>query len=297
MNNTIQIEIDASAGFCYGVKRAIARAEEELGQGDLLSLGEIVHNAEEQNRLTSLGLRTISHDELESAKGSRVLLRAHGEPPATYKMAKDLHLNIIDATCPIVIHLQEKVRNAWQEMREGTGQIVIFGKKDHPETIGLAGQTEGHAIIIQSEENLFGIDFTKPVYLFSQTTMNPAAYRSLADAIKKRFQETGMTDEKMFRFTDSICRHVSRREDLLRQFARRFDLLLFVSGKNSSNGRLLFSYCTQENKNCYLISNPAEIDTSWLEKVNSIGISGATSTPSWLMEDVKKTLEKYFSGQ
>ncbi|MFN8206999.1 MAG: 4-hydroxy-3-methylbut-2-enyl diphosphate reductase [Bacteroidales bacterium] len=284
----VRIEIDPSAGFCYGVKKAIARAEEELGQDKLFSLGEIVHNAEEQARLEKTGLSTIDHSSLASMKGKKVLIRAHGEPPSTYETAKNHGVKLVDASCPIVLGIQKKVRQAYAETQMNGGTVLIFGKADHPETVGLAGQTGGNAVIVKNADELHSVNVSKPVYLFAQTTMNPAEYKLLSENIADKMREKGLDPAVNLKTADSICRHVSNREQLLREFARKNELVLFVSGRNSSNGKLLFSYVLQENPNSRHISNPGELDPSWLKGIASIGITGATSTPSWLMEEVKK---------
>jgi 4-hydroxy-3-methylbut-2-enyl diphosphate reductase len=291
-SENIIIDIDPSAGFCFGVKKAIEKAGQELALDELSSLGEIVHNAEEQSRLEKTGLRTIAHSDLPGMRGKKVLIRAHGEPPSTFEKAKIHQVELVDATCPIVLGIQKKVRTAWQESKKTGGTILIFGKPEHPETIGLVGQTNGEALVVKNEEELNDLPFTKPVYLFAQTTMNPAEYRKIQTILAEKINVQNLDPDKYLKTTDSICRHVSNRENLLREFARNHQLILFVSGKNSSNGKLLFSYALAENPNSHLISNPAEIDTSWFKNISSVGITGATSTPVWLMEEVQQVCKQ-----
>jgi 4-hydroxy-3-methylbut-2-en-1-yl diphosphate reductase len=292
----VRIEIDPSAGFCYGVKKAIAKAEGQLALDELSSLGEIVHNAEEQSRLEAMGLRTIAHSDLPAMKGKKVLIRAHGEPPSTFEKAKAHQVELVDASCPIVLGIQKKVKLAYEDALKTKGKVVIFGKPEHPETIGLVGHTESTAIVIRNREELDQFDFNHPIYLFAQTTMNPGEYLEIERILSDRFRQNDLDPAAFLKSTDSICRHVSNREQLLREFARNHQLVLFVSGKNSSNGKLLFSYALAENANTQFISNASEIDPAWLSEISSVGVTGATSTPAWLMEEVRKACEQLTTG-
>jgi 4-hydroxy-3-methylbut-2-enyl diphosphate reductase len=275
------IEIDNQSGFCFGVKKAVEKAEQLLSEdNNLLCLGEIVHNHEEVERLSSLGMKTIVHENISLMKGKTILLRTHGEPPSTYEKLKDNHNKIVDATCPVVLKLQERVKRSFEKQLEIGGQLVIFGKKGHPEVIGLMGQTEGKAILIHSKEELDSIDFSKPIALYSQTTMSVDALKEVVEEITKRAFDS-------VEIHDTICRQVSNRVPRMKEFSAKFDVILFVSGKNSSNGKALFHVCQKINPTSYFISSPEEVQLEWLEKATSIGICGATSTPQWLMEKVK----------
>lgn len=275
------IEIDNQSGFCFGVKKAVEKAEQLLSaNNNLICLGEIVHNHEEVDRLSSLGMDTIGHENISLMKGKTILLRTHGEPPSTYEKLKDNHNKIVDATCPVVLKLQERVKRSFEKQLEIGGQLVIFGKKGHPEVIGLMGQTEGKAILIHSIEELDAIDFSKPIELYSQTTMSVDALKEVSEEITKR--ALGSVE-----IHDTICRQVSNRIPRMKEFSAKFDVILFVSGKNSSNGKALFNVCQKINPTSYFISSPEEVQVEWFDNAQSIGISGATSTPQWLMEKVK----------
>jgi 4-hydroxy-3-methylbut-2-enyl diphosphate reductase len=275
------IEIDNQSGFCFGVKKAVEKAEQLLSaDNNLICLGEIVHNHEEVDRLSSLGMDTIGHENISLMKGKTILLRTHGEPPSTYEKLKDNHNKIVDATCPVVLKLQERVKRSFEKQLEIGGQLVIFGKKGHPEVIGLMGQTGGKAILIHSTEELDAIDFSKPIELYSQTTMSVDALKEVSEEITKR--ALGSVE-----IHDTICRQVSNRVPRMKEFSAKFDVILFVSGKNSSNGKALFHVCQKINPTSYFISSPEEVAIEWFDNAQSIGISGATSTSQWLMEKVK----------
>lgn len=285
MKRNISIEIDNDSGFCFGVVTAIRKAEEELEKsGRLYCLGDIVHNSDEVDRLRNKGLITITHEELSSLHNVKVLLRAHGEPPATYKLAQKNNIEIIDATCPVVLQLQKRIKTTY-DTESPRPQIVIYGKTGHAEVNGLVGQTAGEAIVVEDVDDLKRIDFNKDIALYSQTTKSP-------DGLNRIIQEITLlkSPETTFRYFDTICRQVSNRVERLRNFASSHQLILFVSGKKSSNGKILFGKCKEVNPNTYLISNEREIDPSWLSEIESIGICGATSTPRWLMERVKDRL-------
>ena len=280
------IEIDEDSGFCFGVVNAIKKAEEELDEkGGLYCLGDIVHNSDEVERLAKKGLKIIDHDDLSKLTNTKVLLRAHGEPPATYKVAAANNVEILDATCPVVLALQKRILKAWTENPKA--QIVIYGKKGHAEVNGLVGQTQGEAIVIEHEDEIENIDYSKPIYLFSQTTKSIEGFKKLVDEIKSRMDE-GVD----FVYYDTICRQVANRMDNIRKFAREHDLVFFVSGKKSSNGKVLFEECKKQNANTYFVSSAEEVDINVLSgKPKSIGICGATSTPKWQMQEVKDKLK------
>lgn len=282
------IEIDQDSGFCFGVVNAISHAEKELAvDSELYCLGDIVHNNQEVNRLTEKGLRTINHKQVTEMYRKKVLLRAHGEPPSTYETARRNDIQIIDATCPVVLQLQKKIRKCYYNSEKDHSQIVIFGKTGHAEVNGLVGQTEGNAIVIEKKEDLRQLDFNKDIYLFSQTTMSVDDFKEMVKEIKSNIRQ-GIH----FKYFDTICRQVANRIPNIQKFASRHDLILFVAGEKSSNGQVLFEKCKQANPNSYLISDPSHIDIRWLESVKSVGICGATSTPKWLMEKVAGTINK-----
>lgn len=282
----MQIEIDDNSGFCFGVTTAIKKAEEKLSDGGTLyCLGDIVHNGIEVKRLTSKGLKTIGHGEMADLRNAKVLLRAHGEPPQTYELADNNNIEIIDATCPVVLALQRRIKS--QFIQHPNAQIVIFGKKGHAEVLGLVGQTKQKAIVIESIDDVNKLDFTRDIYLYSQTTMSLDEFHRIIDYCQKH-----ISPEATFRSFDTICRQVANRIERVKAFASRHDLILFVCGHKSSNGKVLFNQCLSVNKNSYLIESPAEIDPDWLSGVETVGICGATSTPKWLMEECKKAIEK-----
>lgn len=278
----IRVEIDNGSGFCFGVVTAIEGAERELKKGEpLYCLGDIVHNSLEVERLGSMGLQCIEHKEFYALRGAKVLLRAHGEPPETYQKAIDNQITIIDATCPVVLRLQKKIKKCYQETRVSNTQIVIYGKKGHAEVNGLVGQTEGNAIVIEKEEDLEILDFTHSIALFSQTTKSLDGFMHIVNAIQGR-----IIPKVEFTFFDTICRQVSNRLPNIKLFAARHDWIYFVAGQKSSNGKILFEECLKANPNIIFISDAKEITAPLPENVESIGVCGATSTPKWLMEDV-----------
>lgn len=286
------IEIDPNAGFCFGVKNAIQKAEKSLSETDKLDcLGEIVHNEEEIERLNSLGLNTIEHDAYNKLKNKKILIRAHGEPPATYINARENNIDLIDATCPIVLKLQQKVKKAWAEMKKVEGSIVIAGKKNHPEIISLNGQTDNQAIILENLDDLDKVNIQKPFHIFAQTTLDKDKYEEFISELKSRLKNNNI-DIKILRINNSICGHVSNRIPELKEFCIKYDVILFVSGKNSSNGKALFQQCKNVNNYSFHINSHKELNMDWFEKAKSVGISGATSTPLWLMEKIKQTIRK-----
>ncbi len=278
-----KVEIDSDSGFCFGVVTAIKKAEEELAEtGSLYCLGDIVHNSDEVQRLSGKGLKIITHEELEQLKNVKVLLRAHGEPPSTYQMAKRNNIEIIDATCPVVLRLQQRIKKSFDVDEEQRPQIVIYGKKGHAEVNGLVGQTLGQAIVIENTDELDKVDFSRPIALYSQTTKSLTGFQEIIKEIGCR-----MHPGVKFESFDTICRRVSNRVEKLQRFAENHDLVLFVAGKKSSNGKVLYAHCHEVNPNTRLIANANEIDPEWIGAATSIGICGATSTPRWLMEEVK----------
>ena len=281
------VEIDNDSGFCFGVVNAIHKAEEELAfKGKLYCLGDIVHNSMEVERLSKKGLVTIDHNEFDKLCNKKVLLRAHGEPPQTYQKAKENKIEIIDATCPVVLNLQKNIKKAYLESNPNETQIVIYGKIGHAEVNGLVGQTDGHAIIIENIADLDKIDFNKNIKLFSQTTKSIEEFNRIVSEIKKK-----ITDKNVFEYNDTICRQVANRIPKITAFVSKHELVFFVSGRKSSNGKVLFDECKKVNNNVHLISELEELDFSLLKGVRSVGICGATSTPKWLMEEVKKKIE------
>lgn len=278
----MRVEIDQASGFCNGVVTAIHKAEQQLdSSARLYCLGDIVHNSDEVERLRRRGLITITHDDLSSLKGVKVLLRAHGEPPSTYAVARDNGIEIIDATCPVVLHLQKRIRESYDRRTPGQ-QIVIYGKRGHAEVNGLVGQTDGEAVVVEDVAGLDRLDFSRDIILYSQTTKSVHGFHEMISEIERR-----KAPETRFEYVDTICRQVANRVPQLRAFAAEHQVILFVSGRKSSNGRFLYSECHDVNPLTYLISNPDEIDPAWLVGVESIGICGATSTPRWLMEQVR----------
>lgn len=275
------IEIDHNSGFCFGVVTAIHKAEEELAKsGKLYCLGDIVHNSDEVQRLRDKGLVTITHDDMKRLHNVKVLLRAHGEPPSTYELARRNNIEIIDATCPVVLQLQRRIKQTF-DTQSPRPQIVIYGKIGHAEVNGLVGQTDGEAIVVENHDDLNKIDYSKDIALYSQTTKSLEGFRSIIESISHR-----LAPEASFNSFDTICRQVANRVSGLRDFAASHELVLFVSGKKSSNGKILFAQCHDVNPNTYLVSNASEINPAWIAGVKSVGICGATSTPRWLMEQV-----------
>ena len=278
----IKVEIDEGSGFCFGVVTAIHKAEEELAKGETLyCLGDIVHNSREVERLKAMGLITINRDEFRQLRNAKVLLRAHGEPPETYQIAHKNNIEIIDATCPVVLRLQKRIKQEFRKEDFEAKQIVIYGKNGHAEVLGLVGQTGGQAIVIESAEEAKKLDFTKSIRLFSQTTKSLDEFQEIVEYIKLH-----ISPDATFEYYDTICRQVANRMPNLREFAATHDLIFFVSGEKSSNGKMLFEECLKVNANSHLIDNEKEIDPTLLRNVKSIGVCGATSTPKWLMEKI-----------
>lgn len=278
----IEVEIDKDSGFCFGVVTAIESAERELNETDTLyCLGDIVHNSLEVERLQSRGLRTIGHEEFAALKGKKVLLRAHGEPPSTYDMAKKNSISIIDATCPVVLRLQQKIHKCYEETKVSQSQLVIYGKKGHAEVNGLVGQTDGTAIVIEKVEDLDKLDFNRNIILFSQTTKSLDGFREIVEQIKGR-----ISADVQFDYYDTICRQVANRLPNIKKFASNHDWIYFVAGEKSSNGRMLFEECRKANPNSVFISEASEITELLPSDVHRVGVCGATSTPKWLMEKV-----------
>ncbi len=289
MNPKMKIEIDEGSGFCFGVTSAIEKAEAELsGNEPLYCLGDIVHNSDEVERLQQKGLITISHDDLPKLHNVKVLLRAHGEPPSTYKLAKENNIEIIDATCPVVLRLQQRIKSTFNQ--SNPPQIVIYGKAGHAEVNGLVGQTDGNAIVVDDPSKLNGIDFTRPIALYSQTTKSLDGFRGMCQEIASR----SILPESV-ECHDTICRQVANRAEHIGAFAASHSVVLFVSGKKSSNGKVLFGECLKANQRTHLIANASEIDPQWLSEAESVGICGATSTPRWLMEQVRDAVRQIVS--
>lgn len=284
----IKVEIDEGSGFCFGVVTAIHKAEEELAKGvTLYCLGDIVHNSREVERLKAMGLITINHEQFKQLRNAKVLLRAHGEPPETYITAQKNNIEIIDATCPVVLRLQKKVKQEYLDDEPNEDkQIVIYGQNGHAEVLGLVGQANGKAIIIEKPEEAKLLDFSKNIRLYSQTTKSLDEFWEIVEYIKEH-----ISPKATFEYYDTICRQVANRMPNIRRFAASHDLVFFVSGKKSSNGKMLFEECKKVNSNSHLIDNEAEIDNSLLQGVSSIGICGATSTPKWLMEKISSYIQ------
>ena len=288
----MQVTIDTYSGFCFGVVYAIEMAESILENEDsLYCLGDIVHNNKEVDRLHSLGLRVIDHNDLKSLRDCKVLIRAHGEPPSTYDLALKNNIQLLDASCPVVLKLQHQIKGGYEEIKRNDGQVVIFGKEGHAEVVGLLGQTNNNAIIVGSIADLDKIDFKKSIYIYSQTTKSPRSYREISLEIERRVKMSGNVEIKYI-VNDTLCRQVSGREPQLKQFANINDVIIFVSGKKSSNGRMLYQSCKDENSNSYFISDVNELEVDWFLGVNSVGICGATSTPRWLMERVQEAIKE-----
>lgn len=282
-----KIEIDEGSGFCFGVVTAIKKAEEELSKGETLyCLGDIVHNSREVERLKTMGLITIDHNQFNALHNAKVLLRAHGEPPETYAIARRNHIEIIDATCPVVLRLQKKIKQEYVLESNEDKQIVIYGKNGHAEVLGLVGQTQGKAIVIEKLEEAMQLDFSKSIRLYSQTTKSLEEFQKIVEYIKNH-----ISPNVTFEYYDTICRQVANRIPNIRKFAASHDLIFFVSGKKSSNGKILFNECNTVNPNSYLIDSVEEIDDKLLLKADSIGICGATSTPKWLMEEISEAIK------
>ena len=286
----MKVEIDRNSGFCFGVINAIKAAENELKNSNYLyCLGDIVHNGKEVKRLEEMGLKSISKEEYHSLNNCKVLIRAHGEPPETYEYAKANNIELIDATCPVVLTLQEKVKYSYNSKLNNNGQVVIFGKKGHAEIVGLNGQTNHNAIIVENIDDIDKINMNNPVSLYAQTTKRVEDFQEITGIIKSKIKSGVPLEIK-----DSICRQVSNRVPSLKIFAKKYDLILFVAGKKSSNGQYLYTICKEENKKSHFISKIEEVENSWFKDVKSVGICGATSTPNWLMDEVANWVSKNF---
>lgn len=284
----MRVVIDDNSGFCFGVVRAISEAESALKQrGEVYSLGDIVHNRVEVQRLEEMGLSTVSHDDIASLQGRTLLIRAHGEPPTTYRLAEKYGVTVIDATCPVVARLQRRVRDAYESMSKIDGRVVLLGKRGHAEVVGLTGQVSDDVTVVESEMDLELLDYSHPIYFLSQTTQSIELFNRLAEIIRSR-----MAEGVEFIVDDTICRRVAGREANLAIFAGSVDVVLFVCGRKSSNGRVLSEVCRRANPRCYNIEEASEIDMAWLEGAESVGICGATSTPRWLMEEVASFINK-----
>ena len=294
----MKVTIDEYSGFCFGVTAAIEAAERELKVGPLFCLGDIVHNGQEVERLDRLGLVTIDYDDLRTLRNVRVLLRAHGEPPSTYRIAEQNNIEIIDASCPVVLKLQKRIRETYLKHHGTDAQIVIFGQKGHAEVIGLEGQTNNTAIVVESVADLDMLDYGKSIYLFSQTTKSVEGFQTIVEAIKaKRLlgdEEQGESQETVFEYHDTICRNVANRVKRLQDFARSNDVVIFVGGKKSSNAKVLFQHCLEVNSSTVFVSSVEDLSDEMISSCHSVervGICGATSTPKWLMEQIKLTIE------
>lgn len=283
------VEIDNGSGFCFGVTTAIKKAEEELETSEeLYCLGDIVHNGRECERLRKMGLVTVEHDALDDLSDVKILLRAHGEPPSTYRKAKNRNIKIVDATCPVVLNLQKRIKKDFDDNVSHPHQIVIYGKNGHAEVVGLVGQTDGTAIVVECLEDVKALDFTRSICLYSQTTMSLEGFNKIVDYIKEH-----ISADATFSYYDTICRQVANRISNVRDFAEKHDVVLFVCGKKSSNGKVLYNECLSVNKHTYIIDDPMDIDYTWFDGVSSVGICGATSTPKWLMEDCRDAISNF----
>ena len=281
----MKVEIDEHSGFCFGVVNAIRKAEQELEKGALYCIGDIVHNSLEVERLQAMGLQTIEHEEFSKLKDCRVLFRAHGEPPVSYQTARENGIEIIDASCPVVLNLQERIRKSYKQTKEEGGQIVIYGKRGHAEVVGLVGQTNGEALVVEKEDDVKQIDFRRKVILFSQTTKSLEGFQKIADLLK----EKGGCQVVVH---DTICRKVANRIPQLRDFAGRHDVVIFVSGQKSSNGKQLFAVCREINPRSYFVQSAEDLRLEMIAGAETVGISGATSTPRWIMEDIQHKIEQ-----
>ena len=285
----MNIEIDKDSGFCFGVTTAIKKAEEELSVSEnLYCLGDIVHNGKECDRLRKMGLITVGHEDLSQLTNVKMLLRAHGEPPLTYIQAKQHRINLIDATCPVVLNLQKKIKRDYDADISHSQQIVIYGKNGHAEVVGLVGQTDGNSIVIECIDDAKQIDFSRSIRLYSQTTMPLEGFNEIVDYIKNHIYP-----DVSFCYFDTICRQVANRISNIRDFAKKHDVVLFVCGKKSSNGKILYNECYSVNSRTYMVESSTDIDYNWFNGVSSVGICGATSTPKWLMEECRDAIMEY----
>lgn len=291
----MQITIDEYSGFCFGVTSAIEAAERELQKGLLFCLGDIVHNGQEVERLDKLGLVTIDYDDLRTLRNVRVLLRAHGEPPATYRIAEQNGIEIIDASCPVVLKLQKRIRDTYMQHHGTDAQIVIFGQKGHAEVIGLEGQTNNTAVVIESLNDLDRLDFTKPIYLFSQTTKSVEEFQAIVREIQQYIASSSGNSSPIFEYHDTICRNVANRVKRLQEFARSNDVVVFVGGKKSSNAKVLYNHCLEVNPSTVFVSSADDVTDELIRSchsVDEVGICGATSTPKWLMQQIRSRIEE-----
>ena len=291
----MQITIDEYSGFCFGVTSAIEAAERELQKGLLFCLGDIVHNGQEVERLDKLGLVTIDYDDLRTLRNVRVLLRAHGEPPATYRIAEQNGIEIIDASCPVVLKLQKRIRDTYMQHHGTDAQIVIFGQKGHAEVIGLEGQTNNTAVVIESLNDLDRLDFTKPIYLFSQTTKSVEEFQAIVREIQQHIASSSSNSSPIFEYHDTICRNVANRVKRLQEFARSNDVVVFVGGKKSSNAKVLYNHCLEVNPSTVFVSSADDVTDELIcscHAVDKVGICGATSTPKWLMQQIRSRIEE-----
>ena len=292
------VEIDNNSGFCFGVVNAVEKAEEQLEKyGKLYCLGEIVHNQEEVKRLEKKGLVTINHDEFKKLTDCKVLIRAHGEPPETYKIAKQNNIEIIDATCPVVLKLQLRIKKKYEEINKKGGQIIIYGKEGHAEVIGLIGQTENKAIVVKDEADIEKINIKKPIVMFSQTTMSNSGFENLERKIESKFKSKEKNNIVFFEARNTVCGRVSCREPALIEFSKKHDIIVFVSGKNSSNGKMLFEVCRKINSNSFFVSSVNDLNNNWFKNAKSVGVCGATSTPLWLMEKIANEIKNKADNQ
>jgi 4-hydroxy-3-methylbut-2-enyl diphosphate reductase len=290
----MKVTIDDKSGFCFGVVYAIEMAETILeSEEKLYCLGDIVHNNKEIDRLNQLGLEIIDHKKLNSLSNCKVLIRAHGEPPSTYKVALKNNIELLDASCPVVLKLQHQIKEGYEKVGEIDGQIIIYGKAGHAEVTGLVGQTNGEAIIVTNREDLYKINYEKPIYIYSQTTKSPKGFQDIINEIKVNLVALGRGDDLKFVVHDTLCRQVSGREPQLKKFASENDVIIFVSGTKSSNGKMLFLSCKDQNPYSYFISDSKEINKDWFKDALTVGVCGATSTPRWLMEDVAAYVNKH----
>jgi 4-hydroxy-3-methylbut-2-enyl diphosphate reductase len=288
----MNVTIDQKSGYCFGVEYAIQMAEDEMKDaGFLYCLGDIVHNDMEVERLYKKGLRIIDHQELQHLKDCKVLIRAHGEPPSTYKIALENNIELIDASCPVVLKLQNRVKNSYEKIKQSNGQVVIYGKPGHAEVIGLTGQTSDEAIIVTEHADIDKIDYSRPSVLFSQTTKSTQGFYDMKSKIEHKYNlNPAVKTEEAFEAHDSICRQVSNREPRMKSFSQEHDVIVFVSGKKSSNGKALYQVCKNQNDRSYFLSDANELNPDWFVEHDSVGICGATSTPMWLMEEVAQKI-------
>lgn len=291
----MKVTIDRNSGYCFGVEYAIAMAEEELNESNsLYCLGDIVHNDKEVARLSAKGLKIITHEDLKNLHDCKVLIRAHGEPPETYQIALQNNIELIDASCPVVLKLQNRIKSAYDKAKAINGQVVIYGKKGHAEVVGLSGQANQEAVVVSEESELEHLDYSKPIAFFSQTTKSTEGFYKMKSLIERYIQEKGFAENlPLFDANDSICRQVANREPQLIKFAQENDVIVFVSGKKSSNGKSLFAVCQKANPRSYFIEDESELQAHWFVGCQTVGICGATSTPMWLMENVKNAIESF----